>query len=150
MPIRLATIHDWPAIQQLLVQLEYPDAADLPDTKMERMLNDQAEVLLVYEEARGGDILPPSGEVLGFLSLHFSQQIGLERDFARISYFTVDESARSQGIGKELEEHATSLARERNCHLIEVHCHSRRVRAHEFYARQGYAESPKYLVKRLV
>jgi hypothetical protein len=29
----------------------------------------------------------------------------------------------------------------------EVHCHSRRTVAHQFYERQGYHESPKYFVK---
>jgi hypothetical protein len=32
---------------------------------------------------------------------------------------------------------------------MEVHCHSRRSEAHRFYARQGYIESPKYLMKML-
>jgi hypothetical protein len=32
---------------------------------------------------------------------------------------------------------------------MEVHCHTRRTRAHEFYARLGWVESPKYLVKKL-
>lgn len=31
----------------------------------------------------------------------------------------------------------------------ELHCHSRRKQAHKFYNRQGYAESPKYLIKML-
>jgi GNAT superfamily N-acetyltransferase len=141
MPIRLATISDWPAIKQLLVQLEYPGAANLPAAKLDRMLRDPAEALLVYED--------DNGPVLGFLSLHFIPQVALDGDFARISYFAIDESARSKGIGKEMEEYATRLAGERNCHLVEVHCHTRRVRAHEFYSRQGYTESPKYLVKRL-
>lgn len=141
MPTRLATISDWPAIRHLLVQLEYPDAADLPVAKMERMLRDPDEVLLVFEDT--------AGQVMGFLSLHFIPQIALQGDFARISYFAIDEAARSKGIGKEMEEYCTRLARERGCHLIEVHCHARRARAHEFYSRQGFAESPKYLVKRL-
>ena len=38
--------------------------------------------------------------------------------------------------------------RERGCDRIEVHCHERRVDAHRFYYRQGYEESPKYLMKR--
>jgi GNAT superfamily N-acetyltransferase len=160
--IRLATISDWAAIKVLLVQLEYPGAANLPVAKMERMLRDPEEVLLVYEEAcdreavdgvrgagRPGDAVGAPGQILGFLSLHFIPQIALEGDFARISYFAIDESARSKGVGKKMEEYCSRLARERGCHLIEVHCHARRIRAHEFYFRQGFAESPKYLVKRL-
>jgi GNAT superfamily N-acetyltransferase len=140
MGIRRATIEDWQAIQSLLVQLDYKGAAGLASGKMERMLQDPDEVLLVY----AGE-----GRILGFLSLHFIPQIALEGDFARISYFAVDEAARSKGVGRAMEEHCTELARERGCYLIEVHCHSRRLRAHDFYFRQGFSESPKYLIKKL-
>jgi GNAT superfamily N-acetyltransferase len=140
MSIRNATPGDWEGISRLLTQLEYPDTAAFIQSKLERMLNDPAETLLVWAE-------PPN--ILGFLSLHFIPQIALEGDFARISYFAVDNDARSHGIGRRLEETATHLARERGCALMEVHCHTRRTRAHEFYARQGWAESPKYLIKKL-
>jgi GNAT superfamily N-acetyltransferase len=48
-----------------------------------------------------------------------------------------------------MEEYVVMLAKERGCDRIEVHCHSRRTDAHRFYSRQGYEESPKYLMKRL-
>jgi GNAT superfamily N-acetyltransferase len=92
---------------------------------------------------------PPNAAILAFLSLHFIPQIALKGDFARISYFAVDDEARSLGIGRQLEERATRIARERGCTQMEVHCHTRRTRAQEFYARQGWMESPKYLIKRL-
>ena len=105
------------------------------------MLADPAERLLVYETTTG---------VVAFISLHFIPQIGVAGDFARISYFSVDDSVRGQGIGREMEEYVVMLAKERGCDRIEVHCHTRRVDAHRFYFRQGYEESPKYLMKRLI
>lgn len=146
--IRAARHTDWPAISRLLEQLEYPGTEGFLPDKLQRMLQDPAETLLVWEsddrpDSRG---IPP---ILGFLSLHIIPQIALSGDFARISYFAVDTTARSQGIGLQMEECAARLAREKGCELIEVHCHTRRVRAHDFYARQGYIESPKYLIKRL-
>jgi N-acetylglutamate synthase-like GNAT family acetyltransferase len=166
--IRRARHTDWPAISRLLDQLEYPGTeAFLPD-KFGRMLEDPAETVLVWDsDPSPSDTTPsdpsqsdprssdtrsfdtsPSG-ILGLLSLHIIPQIALAGDFARISYFAVDTAARSKGIGLQMEEYATQLAREKGCELIEVHCHTRRTRAHEFYARQGYIESPKYLIKRL-
>ena len=146
MSIRSATPEDWEGISRLLTQLEYPGTAGFIRAKLERLLNDPAEMLLVWAE-------PPapaeSSTILGFLSLHFIPQIALQGDFARISYFAVDNEARSHGIGRQLEETATRLATERGCVLMEVHCHTRRTRAHEFYARQGWTESPKYLIKKL-
>jgi GNAT superfamily N-acetyltransferase len=140
MSIRRAQISDWQRIARLLDQLEYPGTEAFIEGRLATMLADPAEIILVWDE---------SG-ILGFLSLHFIPQIALPGDFARISYFAVDENARSLGIGLQLEEAATRLARERGCTLMEVHCHSRRTRAHEFYRRQGWEESPKYLVKRLL
>jgi GNAT superfamily N-acetyltransferase len=140
MGIRHAKTGDASGIQRLLEQLEYPGSGAGLESRLERMLKDPAEVLLVWEEDR---------KIGGFLSLHFIPQIAMEGDFARISYFAVDEAVRGQGIGLAMEEEATRLARERGCYLIEVHCHERRTRAHAFYSRQGYEESPKYLIKRM-
>jgi len=154
MGIRKARVDDVKGIRRLLDQLEYPDSASFLEAKLEKMLKDPAELLLVWEEGeRLGSGFPAGGSegrILGVLSLHFIPQLAVEGDFARISYFAVDESARSGGIGRAMEEYATGIARERGCHLIEVHCHGRRARAHAFYGRQGYQESPKYLIKRLL
>lgn len=139
--IRKARVDDGKGIQRLLDQLEYPGSASFLEGKLEKMLKDPEELLLLWEEEE---------RILGVLSLHFIPQLALEGDFARISYFAVDEDARSGGIGQAMEEYATKLARDRGCHLVEVHCHGRRVRAHAFYRRQGYEESPKYLIKRLL
>jgi len=138
--IRHAHQTDWLAIVRLLDQLDYPDTGKFMETRLAGLLDDPAEILLIWED---------DTKILGFLSLHFIPQIALPGDFARISYFSIDETARSKGIGARLEEHATALAREKGCALIEVHCHTRREKAHAFYFRQGYEESPKYLIKRL-
>ncbi|HGM6989075.1 hypothetical protein JY531_09580 [Serratia marcescens] len=41
------------------------------------------------------------------------------------------------------------LAHRRGCDRLEVHCHSRRERAHAFYRREGFVEAPKYFAKLL-
>jgi GNAT superfamily N-acetyltransferase len=137
--IRRAQLTDTEAIRALIAQLEYD-----PPTSMEEKIRHLSahpdEVMLVYEL---------DAEVVAFLSLHFIPQIALDGDFARISYFVVKDTARSHGIGQELEAYITRLARERNCDRIEVHCHIRRTDAHRFYERRGYEESPKYFIKRL-
>lgn len=140
MGIRKAKPEDGIAIQSLLAQLEYPGTEKFLTARLERLINDPDEQLLVYENQE---------HILGVISLHFIPQLAVEGDFARISYFSIDEFARGAGIGKEMEEYCTRLARARGCHLMEVHCHTRRTEAHRFYARQGYEESPKYLIKRL-
>ena len=138
--IRPAALSDAPAITALLTQLGYPDTAVFLHQKLAKMLDHPDEILLVVEV---------ENQVLAFISFHIIPQIALPGDFARISYFAVEASARSLGIGKAMEEYCTNLAQERQCDRIEVHCHSRRTDAHRFYFRQGFEESPKYLIKKL-
>jgi GNAT superfamily N-acetyltransferase len=137
--IRRAQPADTEAILALIAQLDYEPPMNLEE-KIRRLCAHPDEALLVYEL---------DAEVVAFLSLHFIPQIATIGDFARISYFAVKDTARSYGIGQQLEAYITRLARERNCDRIEVHCHTRRTDAHRFYERQGYEESPKYFIKRL-
>lgn len=140
MQIREARIGDGKAIAALLAALDYPAAEGFVETRIEQQLkHHDARLLVAVEE----------GEILGFISLHFIPQLALSGDFCRISYFCVGEASRSRGVGSSLEEAAVALARGRGCDRIEVHCHARRELAHRFYHRQGYAESPKYLLKLL-
>ncbi|MGC1307815.1 MAG: GNAT family N-acetyltransferase [Phormidesmis sp.] len=90
-----------------------------------------------------------AGDLVGLVSLHFIPQLGLAKDFCRISYFCVSQQSRSLGMGRMLEERVVERAKAKGCDRIEVHCHSRRDRAHKFYFRQGYVEDPKYLLKNI-
>lgn len=140
MAIRSAKITDWRRISDLLGELGYPNTESFIQNKIARLLSHPDEDLLVYES---------DGKVVALISMHYIPQIALEGDFARISYFVVEDAVRDQGIGRKIEARITELARERKCDRIEVHCHSRRTNAHRFYQRQGYVESPKYFIKQL-
>jgi len=141
MAIRKANSGDMNAIVALLSQLGYTGTEKFMEGKLQRLINHSDEELVVYEE---------NNQVVAVLSIHFIPQLALEGDFARISYFSVDSTVRSKGIGYLLEEYCTRLAKDRKCDRIEVHCHERRADAHRFYYRQGYEEVPKYLVKSLL
>jgi len=139
--IREAEMSDAAGIAALLTELEYPQAESLIAAKLQQQLrHPDARMLVAYDETG----------LLGFISLHFLPQVALEGDFCRISYFCVHGGARGKGVGAMLEERADAIARERNCDRIEVHCHARRGSALKFYRRQGYAESPHYLIKLLM
>lgn len=139
MQIRNAHLADADVLVELLAQLDY-SAAGFIKEKIAGLLSHPDAALLVAEQ----DHL-----VRGFISLHFIPQIALAGDFCRVSYFCVDTTQTSRGIGKLLLEHAEELARQRGCDRMELHCHSRRLRSHAFYERQGYEDSPKYLMKKL-
>lgn len=138
--IRLAHLKDAPAIVELLNQLDYPNTESFIEEKLKAMLDDPNEEFFVYEV---------EGEVVAMMSMHIIPQIALRGDFARISYFAVDANSRGEGIGKKMEEHCVKLAIGRKCDRVELHCNQRRVQSHKFYYRQGYEESPKYLMKKL-
>ena len=138
--LRGATTEDSESIARLLMQLDYDITESEVASKIELSKSlDSMEVIVATDDMN---------QVLGFVSLHFIPQLGVTGDFARITYFCVDESARTNGVGSALEREVVERARLRNCDRIEVHCHSRRSEAHRFYARHGYTESPKYLTKR--
>ena len=140
MKIRKAVLSDKFEIVELLRELDYFNTESFIEEKLMVMINHPDEEFMVYEE---------NEKVIAFISIHFIPQIALKGDFARISYFSVDKDERSKGIGRQMEEYCTELARKRKCDRIEVHSHFRRAGAHKFYSRQGYIESPKYLIKPL-
>lgn len=140
MSIRKAILADSEAIEDLLDQLDYPDTGGFLKQKMEMIFQNPLVILLVYEQ---------EGRVVAFMVLEFLVQLGLKGDIARIGYFSVDHNYRGKGVGQAMEQYAEEQARERNCDRMEVHCHERRKDAHRFYYRQGYTESPKYLIKSL-
>ncbi|MGM5630976.1 GNAT family N-acetyltransferase [Apibacter raozihei] len=140
MSIRKATVNDEPAIRELLKQLDYPVSKGFLSDKIKILINNEDAELLVYEK---------ESSVVAFISLHFIPQLAREGDYLRISYFAVEQKIRSNGIGREIEEYCTQLAKEKKCDRIELHTQSRRLLAQKFYTRQGYKEDPKYLIKKL-
>ncbi|MFI3308272.1 GNAT family N-acetyltransferase [Ewingella allii] len=139
MLIRDALAADAPIITQLLADLDYPNDPQDVAARIVNMANNPDSRLLLAEE---------QGAVVGFISLHFIPQIALAGEFCRISYLCVSGESRGGGIGQKLVDEAERLSIERGCDRMEVHSHSRRVRAHQFYARAEYEESPKYLIKK--
>jgi GNAT superfamily N-acetyltransferase len=136
--IREAAEEDAAALATLLTQLGYPGAEPFIGNRITQQRSHPDALMLVACAGR---------QPLGFISLHFIPQVALAGDFCRISYFCVEEDARALGLGALLEQRAEEEARKRGCDRIEVHCHERRSQAHRFYHRQGYEESPKYLMK---
>ena len=141
MNIRGGQVQDATQIAELLGQLDYAVTASSVADKLSRLIqHPDAQLLVAVDDV---------DRVIGFVSLHFIPQLGVEGDFCRISYFCVDRNSRSTGVGKHLEATIVEAAAQRQCDRIEVHCHTRRSGAHRFYARHGYNEDPKYFLKRL-
>lgn len=140
MNIRPAQATDSFALISLLTELGYGNTESWMGGRLQQLIDDPDEALLVAEDRQ---------TVLGFLSLHFIPQLALAGDFARISYFCIADGERSKGVGQYLLQYAEQLARQRGCDRMEVHCNETRIKANQFYAREGYSESPRYLIKTL-
>jgi len=138
--IKAPSLADASALSALLDSLGYPGTAPFIERRIAQLLSHPDESLLVAVS---------DDEVIGVISLHFVPQLALSGDICRISYLCVSEQARGQGVGAMLEERAVTIARQRGCDRIELHCHERRTDAHRFYYRQRYVEYPKYLYKLL-
>ena len=138
--IRPATVEDAHVIEKLLTELGYADTSSFISIRINELLEHPDAMLFLYEL---------EGLPVALLSLHIIPQIALFGSFLRISYFIVEENARSLKIGSELEAFATHIAQEKRCDRIEVHCHERRKDAHRFYEQHGYVESSKYYVKQI-
>ncbi|CAI0799369.1 aminoalkylphosphonic acid N-acetyltransferase [Serratia entomophila] len=140
MEIRNAVMADREAIAALMAALDYAGTEAFIEARLAQLLAHPDEAVLVAADEEG---------VLGVLSLHFLPQLALAGDICCISYFCVDDRARGAGVGQRLLAEGEALARLRGCDRLEVHCHSRRERAHAFYQREGFFEAPKYFAKLL-
>lgn len=140
MLIREGDVNDAQVLAGLLGDLDYPNTPEAIAERIVAMAANPDSRLRVAES---------EGRAVGFISLHFIPQIALAGEFCRISYLCVSSESRGGGIGQQLLDEAERLAADRGCDRMEVHSHTRRVRAHVFYARAEYEESPKYLMKKL-
>jgi GNAT superfamily N-acetyltransferase len=141
MQIRNATYHDAPAIKLLLEVLGYPARISLLINQLETLFGKDDHQVFVCEVKK---------EVIGFVSIHYLPQLGFTNGMALISYLSVDEIEKNQGIAKSLEQFAAEQAKSHHCDRVQVHCLDWRTPIHRFYEQQGYQEYPKFFIKKLV
>jgi len=106
--VRTAKVEDAETFSPLLTSLGYPSDPDSLKSRISRILNNPDCVLLVA-------VREESDRAIGLLSMQFIPQLGLAGDVARLGFFVIDESCHGSGVGKLLESHAETLARERGC-----------------------------------
>ncbi len=60
---------------------------------------------------------------------------------AQVEGVRIAESARGQGVGRSLIEHAKGIAQEQGCHLLQLTTNRQRPEAVRFYERLGFVDS---------
>lgn len=79
--------------------------------------------------------------VVGFLSLQIKEHLHHAAKIAEIIELVIHESSRGQRIGDSLFQAAKKFAKENNCSQLELCTNVRRLRAHQFYEKQGMNKS---------
>jgi GNAT superfamily N-acetyltransferase len=137
--IRDAEARDAEEIVGLLGQLGYPTEATSVGARLERLRIVGDRVVVAERE----------GEVVGLAQLHVSPTLEYDRPAAKLAALVVDESHRSEGVGRALVEAMEAEARARRCELLFLTTAERRADAHAFYRRVGLEETGRRFAKSL-
>ena len=129
MTIRIAKSIDIKNIYDLICDME---STKLDYKKFEYIFNNYLE-----EERFFSIVAEQDGSVIGCLNLRIEYQLHHTEKIAEIMELAVMDRYRSKGIGKELFQKASEIAKENSCLQIEVCCNQLRLKAHKFYERQG-------------
>lgn len=81
------------------------------------------------------------GELVGVLTTGMTPVLHRPKSVGRISMLVVDEAERGRGVGRALVAAAEDRLRKAGCGLIEVTSNVKRLRAHAFYRKLGYART---------
>jgi len=138
--IRGALREDLPTIVVLLAddkfgaQREQANADSIAKsyyTAFDAINADKNHVLLVVES---------EGELVGTMQLSFLPNLTYQGGWrAQIEAVRIHSKLRGSGAGTQMIEHAISLARERDCHLVQLTSNSQRPEAIRFYQKLGFA-----------
>jgi N-acetylglutamate synthase-like GNAT family acetyltransferase len=100
------------------------------EEQIDKIRIDPNNFLLVYDE---------EGEILGTLTLNICLQAlhGL-RPYAVVENIIVHENHQSKYIGQKLLQYVEEYCKSIDCHRIMLLSNSVRLRAHQFFEREGY------------
>ena len=94
-------------------------------------------------------IVAEKGEVVGALTTSTMIVLHRPKPVGRISMLVVAEAARGGGIGAALVAEAEKVLAAKGCGLVEVTSNMKRLRAHGFYEKLGYARTSYRFAKDL-
>jgi N-acetylglutamate synthase-like GNAT family acetyltransferase len=126
--VRRATPQDAERLAELATQLGYPSSAAQVARRLERVLGDARQAVLVAEAAGG---------VVGWV--HIIPTFLIESDpQAEIGGLVVDQDCRRGGVGTLLINQAEHWARAQGLRSIYLRSNVLRREAHRFYEKLGY------------
>jgi ribosomal protein S18 acetylase RimI-like enzyme len=130
--LRPAREADAERVASLMTELGYSSTAKDVKDRLRGSLNSQTSCCLVAQA---------DSEVIGMMSLELIPYFPTGSTICRVTSLVVSSRHRSRGVGEKLMAAAAKFARERGCSGIEVTSADRRVDAHRFYQRLGFARA---------
>lgn len=127
--IRRATLDDAAQLAPLACQLGYPSTVEEVAGRLEEILHDDSHIIFVAQLA--------SSAIVGYIEIFPFRTIG-SNPRIEIASFVVDESCRSQGVGRLLLAHSEEWARSHGYRETSLRSNVIRERAHLFYENLGY------------
>ena len=143
--IRKAKAEDAPQLAELLRDIGWFDSFKSEPMEVairqvrlhiERCIADDSHSIFVAEE--------PDGTIVGYGSVHWLPYLFLQGPEGYVSELFVRESARGQGVGRELLQQIEADARGRGCtRLSLINLRSRESYMRQFYVKAGWEERPE-------
>jgi ribosomal protein S18 acetylase RimI-like enzyme len=130
--LRPAGDADAEQVASLMTELGYPSTAAGVEDRLHGSLNSQTSCCLVVQA---------DDEVIGVMSAELIPYFPTGSTICRVTSLVVSSRHRSRGVGEKLMAAAATFAREHGCSGIEVTSAERRVDAHRFYQRLGFARA---------
>ncbi|MGB6482005.1 MAG: GNAT family N-acetyltransferase [Candidatus Acidiferrales bacterium] len=127
--IRPALLADAPLLAPLAGQLGYASTPEQVATRLLEILQDAHHIILVAERKGSG--------IAGYIEVFPFRTIGANPRI-EIASLVVDESCRSQGVGRLLMDRAEDWARANGYGEAGLRSNVIRERAHQFYENLGY------------
>ena len=137
--IRPAEDKDIPRILELYQQLsfepdKYQKAPEADCRQVLKQLKKYPNAALLVAEVDGAVVGTTFMAILPGFAHHTAP-------FCIVEYVVVDETRRSQGVGKALMDYCKARAKEAGCYKIFLTSDKRRDRAHKFYRANGFESS---------
>lgn len=127
--VRPASSSDAPQLASLAGQLGYASTPEQVDSRFRQIAQEREHLILVAEDS--------GGALAGYIEVFPFRTIGADARI-EIASLVVDESCRSQGVGRLLMEHAEAWGRANGFAEAGLRSNVIRERAHMFYENLGY------------
>jgi GNAT superfamily N-acetyltransferase len=140
--IRDATADDAAALEPLFTELGHPTSAEEFRARFARL----------RAAARPGDralVAVEAGRVVGLVVTHATPVLHRAKDVGRVTVLVVAPDRQGRGIGRALLATAEEMFRDLGLERVELTSGARRVDAHRFYERYGYAREGVRFARRL-